>query len=101
MPGCCRSCLQESGSEGRACQQAMLAARDELIGGDSWLAGLPNNDQRWFCPSDGATCYFYNATGGTISDHRSACTSMGGYIVAYNTGEGGQRRVEVHCAGLV
>ena len=55
--------------------------------------GLPNSDQQWFCPSNGATCYFYNATGGYYSHHRSACASMGGYIVAYNTGEVGQRHV--------
>jgi hypothetical protein len=44
------------------------------------------NDQKWFCPSNGSSCYFYNSTSAAYSVHRSACQSLGGYLVAFNTG---------------
>jgi len=53
----------------------------------SSCAGLPNNDQKWFCPANSSSCYFYNGTSAAYSVHRSGCQGMGGYMVAYNTGE--------------
>jgi hypothetical protein len=49
--------------------------------------GLPNNDQKWFCPANGTSCYWYNSTTAAYSDHRNACKGLGGYVVAFNTGE--------------
>jgi hypothetical protein len=44
------------------------------------------NDQKWFCPSNGSSCYFYNSTAAAYSVHKGACQSLGGYLVAFNTG---------------
>ena len=49
-------------------------------------AGVPNNDQKWFCPGNSSSCYFYNSTTATYNVHRGACQSIGGYLVAFNTG---------------
>jgi hypothetical protein len=53
-------------------------------------SGLPNNDQKWFCPANGTSCYWYNSTNAAYSDHRNACKGLGGYLVAFNTGELGR-----------
>jgi hypothetical protein len=49
-------------------------------------AGLPNNDQQYFCPANGSSCYYYVSTSLTFNASRSNCQSRGGYLVAYNTG---------------
>lgn len=49
-------------------------------------AGLPNNNQQYFCPPNGTSCYFYVATTLSFNDSRTNCRNRGGYLVSYNTG---------------
>jgi hypothetical protein len=51
-------------------------------------AGVPHNDLSWFCPENGTSCYYYNAIPTAYDSHKAACQSLGGYIVALNTGLG-------------
>ena len=49
-------------------------------------AGLPNNDQLYFCPANGSSCYFYVKTSLSFDASKAACRSRGGNLVSYNTG---------------
>ncbi len=50
------------------------------------LAGLPMNDQRYFCPTNGSACYFYVSTSQTYNDCKTICQGRGGQAVSYNSG---------------
>jgi hypothetical protein len=52
----------------------------------SYAAGLPVNDQQYFCPANGSSCYFYVSATLSFNDSRTNCRNRGGYLVAYNTG---------------
>ncbi len=47
---------------------------------------MPNNDQFYFCPANGSSCYYFVSTTLTFNASRTNCQSRGGYLVAYNTG---------------
>lgn len=51
-------------------------------------AGFPNNDQVYFCPATGGSCYVYVSTRQTYNASKAYCQYRGGYLVAYNTGGG-------------
>jgi hypothetical protein len=48
-------------------------------------AGLPANDQQYFCPANGSSCYFYASSSQTYNASKSLCQGRGGYAVAYNS----------------
>jgi hypothetical protein len=50
-----------------------------------YITGLPANDLTTFCNTTLGSCYFYNTTTASYSDHKANCQRMGGYLVSYNT----------------
>ena len=45
------------------------------------------NDQIWYCPLNGDSCYYYNTTYATYATHKAACQAQGGYLASYNSGQ--------------
>ena len=43
-----------------------------------------NNDVM-FCPAGSASCYYHQATGANYANAVTACTTMGGRLVSWNT----------------
>lgn len=50
------------------------------------LTGLPMNDQEYFCPPGGNSCYFFISSTQTYAIGKTMCQTRGGYAVAYNSG---------------
>ncbi len=50
------------------------------------LSGAPNNDQFYFCPANGSSCYYYVSASLSFNDSKTNCRNRGGYLVSYNTG---------------
>jgi hypothetical protein len=63
-------------------------------------AGIPTDNDRVFCTSSAVneTCYFYNNTFLGRDRAQQTCEGMGGWLVAYNTGDE-QLQVENYFTG--
>ncbi len=51
------------------------------------------NDQQYFCPAGGNSCYFYSSTSQTYALGKTTCQNRGGYAVSYNSGRAPRQTV--------
>ncbi len=48
---------------------------------------MPYNNQFYFCPANGSSCYYYVRSNLAFSAAKANCQNRGGDLVAYNTGD--------------
>lgn len=51
------------------------------------------NDQQYFCPTGGNSCYFYISSSQTYALGKTMCQTRGGYAVSYNSGRAPRQAV--------